>query len=443
MNALSILKGKPILQQVAIGLAAVAVLLIAIIFALGIVLSGGTSLQNVHVPSSFAEPFDYDNGSYEDYIAWSERRLRFARVDEPDQETLINLLPFELSPDADCPVNPDGKVQNGIVLVHGLIASPWSMKPMGEYFQSRCFHVMGVLMHGHGSRVGDMLVSKWQDWHRDLQFAVRTLSEKADRITLSGHSVGATLAVLEAAQNSDIDSLVLFGPAMAVDGAGKYARTVSQLGRMMPTAAWFELEPEDAVYRYESFPYFAAAETWDLVEATQEAILKEPLSIPVFTVASAQDTTVIAQATLDFMQGLENMNSHMVLYAQYDLPSYNRTSIIISNLPEQGIVSLGHLGLMTPPSHPHYGRNGAYRYCGQYYGEENDFFARCKSGDADFLGEATEENKARGVIERIAFNPFYDELLEELDLFIQQINLDPRGVPINPDPPDALQIDDN
>lgn len=438
MTALNVIKEKPLPQQVAIGLAAIAVLLIAITFALGIVLSSGTSLENVHVPSSFAEPFDFENGSYEDYIAWSERRLRFARVDDPDQETLSNLLPFELSPDADCPVNSDGKVQNGIVLVHGLIASPWSMKPIGEYFQSRCFHVMGILMDGHGSRVGDMLVSGWQDWHRDLQFAVRTLSEKADRITLSGHSVGATLAVLEAAENSNIDSLVLFGPALEVDGAGKYARAISQLGRLMPTAAWFELEPEDAVYRYESFPYFAAAETWDLVMETQEALSIKPLSIPVFTVASAQDTTVIAQATLDFMQGLENMNSHMVLYAQYDLPSYNRTSIINSSLPEQGIVSLGHLGLMTPPDHPHYGRSGAYRYCGQYYGEDNDFFARCKSGDADFLGEATEENRARGIIERIAFNPLYDELLEELDLFIEQINVDPRGVPLERELPDLL-----
>ena len=185
---------KTLPEKLAIGSATLVVVFLAAVFAFGVVLSSGKVLQDDQVPSSFAEPFDYAGSTYDHYIAWSERRVRNARVEEPDTETLANLLPFELEPDADCPVNLDGKVQNGIVLVHGLIASPWSMKPVGEYFQSRCFHVLGILMHGHGTRVGDMLRSSWEDWHQDLQFAVRVLAEKADNITLSGHSVGATLA---------------------------------------------------------------------------------------------------------------------------------------------------------------------------------------------------------------------------------------------------------
>lgn len=414
------------------------------VMGLGAFLSSGKVIQNDQLPSSFAEVFDYDNGSYQDYIAWSQRRLRTARLEAPTEKILANLLPFELEPDSDCPVDSQGKVQNGIVLVHGLIASPWSMKHIGEYFQSRCFYVLGVLMQGHGSRVGDMLESTWQDWHQDVQFATRILAEKADQVSLSGHSVGATLAILEAVRNPDIDSLILFAPAMEVDGASKYARVISWLGRLFPGAAWFELEPEEGIYRYESFPFTAAAETWDLIQQTTTALTAKPLTIPVFTVASAQDTTVHVQATFDFMQALSDPRSFTLLYSQFDLPPYSRSRIVNSFVPEQGILSLGHLGLMTPPEHPHYGVNGNYHYCGQYFGQDNDYYARCKAGERDFYGEGTEANQARGVIERIAFNPFYDDMLEELDFFIQQINMDQRGFPIQRQIPggNLLDIDD-
>jgi len=158
------------------------------------------------------------------------------------------------------------------------------------------------------------------------------------------------------------------------------------------------------------------------------------------TVASAQDTTVDVQATFDFMQAQEHPLSFTLLYAQYDLPPYERTRVVNSNLPEEGIISMGHLGLMTPPTHPHYGMNGDYRYCGQYYGEPNDNFERCKAGERDFYGEATADNRAAGLIERIAFNPFYDELLEEIELFIDQVTMDTRGLPLQPEV-DPLDLD--
>ena len=85
---------------------------------------------------------------------------------------------------------------------------------------------------------------------------------------------------------------------------------------------------------------------------------------------------------------------------------------------------------MTPANHPYYGRDVAYRYCGHYFGQPNDRFARCKGGERDFYGEPTDENLALGLIERIAFNPFYSEMIEELDLFLEQVSMDPRGLPI-------------
>ena len=413
-------------------IAGIVIVLLGSVAGLGVFLSTGKSIGQAHFPSDFLEPFRYEGATFDDYRQWSERRLRESRIDEPSEEVINNLLPFELIPDADCPTNPDGRYANGIVLVHGLIASPWSMRYLGEYFQTHCFYVIGTLLHGHGSRPGDMLVSYQEDWQADVAFATRLVAEKAGKVYLSGHSAGATLAVLEATRNVDVDALILFGPAMAVDSASKYAGGISQIGKLFPAAAWFEVEPEEGVYRYESFPFTAAAETWDLIQETQQSLLSHPLDIPVMTVASAQDTTVDTQATFDFMALQTNPLSFTLLYAQHELPPYYRTRVVGSNLPDDGIMSLGHLGLMTPPDHPHYGINGEYRYCGHYYGDGTNNYDRCRNGERDYYGEITDENLGYGLIERIAFNPFWNELLDEIDLFIQQVSMDRHGVPINP-----------
>lgn len=410
-----------------------AVIPLAAVTGLGVFLSTGKTLNAAHFPATFSEPFDYDSATFSQYRDWSERRLLASRTDSPDKEVINNLLPFELIPDADCPTNPDGRYANGIVLVHGLIASPWSMRHIGEYFRTHCFYVLAPLLYGHGSRPGDMLVSYSEDWQRDVAFSTRLLAEKADKVYLSGHSAGGTLAVLEATRNIEVDALILFAPAMAVDPVSKYAGMISQVGRLFPAAAWFEVEPEEGVYRYESFPFTAAAQTWSLIRETQQSLLNHPLDIPVMTVASAQDTTVDAQATFDFMAQQTNPLSFTLLYSQHALPPYYRTRVHRSNVPEDNILGLGHLGLMTPPDHPHYGRNGDYRYCGHYYGDGTDNYARCKNGERDFYGEITEENLGLGLVERIAFNPFWNALLDEIDLFIQQVSMDRRGIPINPE----------
>ena len=79
---------------------------------------------------------------------------------------------------------------------------------------------------------------------------------------------------------------------MAVDPASKYAVYIQYLGGFFPAAAWFESEPEEGVYRCESFSFSAAADTWSLIQKANKTLAQNPLNIPVMTVASAEDTTV-------------------------------------------------------------------------------------------------------------------------------------------------------
>jgi esterase/lipase len=404
------------------------------------VLSLGKTTGPRHEPSAFSERLDYNTATFDQYRDWSERRLRASRLDNPGNEIINRLLPFRLEPDADCPVSADGKYANGIVLTHGLLASPYSMKDIGDYFQSHCFLVLGVLMNDHGTRPGDMLKGHWEDWIAEVHMATRLVSQQVDKVYLSGHSAGGALSVLEASRNPDVDALVLFAPAMGILDVSKYAGMLSQLGDIFSGASWYKVENDEAIYRYESFAFRAVQETWDLIQATQQEVAAHPLSIPVMTVASVQDSTIDVQATFDFMAQQTNPLSFTLLYSQHDLPPYYRTRVYNSNAPEQGVISVSHLGLMTPPDHPWYGRDGGYRSCGHYFGNDADSFARCKAGERDFYGEPTQENRQFGLIERIAFNPFWDDLLDDIDLFIEQVSMDRRGMPIEPELEDPLEL---
>lgn len=392
-------------------------LIAVIVIALGIFLSLDKELSVRHQPFTNSSSFDFNQGSFEGYIQHSQANLRAARLDSPSESVIQNASPFVLEPGPGCERGNNGQYLNGIVLTHGLIASPYSMRPIAEYFQSRCFYVLSILLPDHVTRPGDFINTRWQDWAQVQRFGLSVLSEQVDNIFLAGHSIGGELALYEAAINPEVKGLILFAPAMEITPAAKYAKYVSWIGRLFPKAAWFEIRNDLATYRYESVTFSAARESYGLIQATNKALAEKALSIPVFTVASIQDNTVKTDTILSFMSGQAYPLSKTLLFSQHSIPSAKNIKVISSSAAGQGVLSVSHLGIMLPASHPEYGRDGAYRSCGHYF-TMPDKFALCNSGERDFYGEVTPENLQQGLVERISFNPFYDELIAELDTFL-------------------------
>lgn len=398
----------------------VALILIPVLLygAAGVLLSQGKTLGPRHeIPAT--EPFDFSRGSFDDYVAHARRTLQQGRLDATSADVIDNLAPFVFEPDASCPRAESGKFAKGAVLIHGLFDSPYSMRPFGEALRAQCFYVLGLLLPDHGTRPGDFLDARWQDWADATHFAATQLAQRAESVFLSGHSAGGTLSLLEAAHNPDVDALILFAPALGITPTAKYARYVSLVGKAFNGAAWYEVRPDDAVYRYESLTFHSAAEMYALIEVTKEALANEPRQLPVFTVASMQDNTVSAQEILYYMNSNTHPASRTLLYSQYPYPGDEHTEVVMSSAPVQRVLSVSHLGLMTPPGDPHYGRGGRYRNCGHYGDQENPLYVQCKSGRRAFYGEATTDNLSQGLLERIAFNPFYDAMLESMADFLR------------------------
>jgi hypothetical protein len=138
-------------------------------------------------------------------------------------------------------------------------------------------------------------------------------------------------------------------------------------------------------------------------------------------VASEEDMTVDTPAILDFMKQYSGPG-HTLLHtgttgaqAWSEMRSLETVAGVV---PDTNILGVSHLGLMTPPAHPFYGENGSYHYCGHYSETDLSLYERCTRGEHDFRGETISANLAKGLVERIAYNPHFDGLMQSLDDFL-------------------------
>ncbi|HWK53656.1 MAG TPA: alpha/beta hydrolase [Hyphomicrobiales bacterium] len=387
--------------------------------ALSLVLGLGKTLGERHAPVDYP-PFDFATGSFDDYAQYSRAYLSATRSDGGDTAVLANLGPFLLEPGPECPRLPDGRHPQGIVLTHGLLDTPYSMRTLGEALRSNCMLVYGLLLPEHGSRPGALLDSRWEHWLEAEHWAAQRLGERVESLLLGGHSAGGTLSILESLRNPSVDGLVLFTPALGIADAAKYARFLTPLGALFPGAGWLEVKPDTALYRYESFAFRGVQETWELIGQTWLEERAMQRNLPTFAVLSLPDTTVDTQAALDYLARNTHPLSTTLLYTQQPVDVTDKVASVPGADREHGVLSTSHLGLMIPPGHPYYGRDGLYRNCTHYAADSMEYDA-CKAGERQWYGENTPDNLAQGIVERISFNPYYAGMIAALTRFLDNL----------------------
>ena len=114
-----------------------------------------------HRCSGYNSAYRSDARSVEEYLAEWRDKVAAARtdLDGPRAQHIIEgNSPFVLKPDT--PERP----QRGILMVHGLSDSAFLVREIGEFFRQQGFYVFAMLLPGHGTRPGDLLEIRWQDW---------------------------------------------------------------------------------------------------------------------------------------------------------------------------------------------------------------------------------------------------------------------------------------
>lgn len=394
---------------------------------MGINGSGEARLEARHRPSGENDRFIGERLPFCEYVLRTTAMLRRvrARLGTADLEKAVaGNAPFEALPDGDACRGRGRPYRRGVLLTHGLSDSPYLMRHLAAFFRRSGFRVMAPLLPGHGTQPGDLLHVRWQEWARAVRYGAACLAAEVDEVYLAGYSAGAALSLLHSAQDERVRGLFLFSPALEIDPRARWANLHRLYSWLSPQAAWVSIMPDRDCYKYESLCKNAAAQMHALIRA----LPKGGHDIPIFAVASADDATVHADATLRFIWQARHPHSKLIWYAnQAPQDADPRVEWVGSALPDQRILGSAHTAIVLPPEDAHYGTAGDYANCLHYYPHDMPHYAEClallrneRRGDA-WQGEAIEQNLGRGLLRRLTYNPHYAAMEASMQEFIEAL----------------------
>jgi esterase/lipase len=90
---------------------------------------------------------------------------------------------------------PERPSKPGVVLVHGLLASPAELKALGKRLADMGHPVLGVRLKGHGTSPWDLRDRSWQDWLASVRRGYEIMSHLTEEVLIVGFATGGSLAL--------------------------------------------------------------------------------------------------------------------------------------------------------------------------------------------------------------------------------------------------------
>jgi len=205
--------------------------------------------------------------------------------------------------------------RGGVLLLHGMSDSPYSLRALGESLNERGYWVLGLRLPGHGTTPSGLKNVRWEDMAALVSIAVKHLATVAgeDSLHLVGYSTGASLALeysLSATgtpHDPKPESLVLISPAVAISPAAAGASWLRLLSTLpgLEKLAWTQIVPEFDPFKYNSFAVNAGDQVHRLTRRVVREIAARSATGPIspfprtLVFLSAVDATVTVDAAVE------------------------------------------------------------------------------------------------------------------------------------------------
>jgi alpha-beta hydrolase superfamily lysophospholipase len=245
---------------------------------------------------------------------------------------------FELTADA-----PAG----GVLLLHGMSDSPYSLRALGETLNRRGYQVLGLRLPGHGTAPSGLTSVRWQDMAAAVRLGMEHLAARVGQqpIHIIGYSTGAPLALdfalnaLEGRAAPVPASLVLISPAIGISPTAALATWKRRLSYLpgLGGLAWLQVEPEFDPYKYNSFATNAGEQVHRLTRSVGRRIAAWAGSgpdrnfPPTLVLKSTVDATVSTNAVVDrLLKHLAPNRNELVLF---DINRFAMKSVLLVTDP--------------------------------------------------------------------------------------------------------------
>ncbi len=359
--------------------------------------------------------FQQDNSAFHTYVQHMRTMIAATRTDlnQHNKEYIINAnAPFELQP-------TKIPCKNGVILVHGLLDSPYSLRALAQHLHKQGFWVRSLLLPGHGSVPGDLLTTTYQDWLAAARYAVMSLSDRVDNIYYVGFSTGGALGIHLAQQQLPIKKLILLAPALKIKNPLACTSGWARWWRCLGARSQWLIQTQDNDYtRYESITLNAIYQVYALTRLIEQHNRTQSLDIPILVVSTTDDEVVSHRAIVKFMQQQHNSQNRLLIYGNHTEPSKVTTVTRTSAYPAEKILDFSHLALVIPPTDPHYGRQGDYQDIRHYQGIRK-FLVHSQQGER-YRGATSLYNLRHYHLQRLTYNPDFNNMLTYIDRFIAE-----------------------
>jgi carboxylesterase len=191
---------------------------------------------------------------------------------------------------ADAEPSDDG-LRVGVLLSHGFTGSPASMVPWGRYLAEQGYAVSVPRLPGHGTTWQEMNRTTWKDWYGEVERSFEKLSANCDRVVVGGLSMGATLALLLAAERqSEVAGVISVN--VSIDNKDPRRFALPLLKRLVPSFPGIAddvKKPGVTESGYDRLPLRAAAELVSLYKHLRPQLAR--ITQPLLVFRSAEDHT--------------------------------------------------------------------------------------------------------------------------------------------------------
>jgi len=302
--------------------------------------------------------------SFEDYLTFEARLFKqldervYDRI-EPEDRRLINRYhrgslsdPDRWSPNWNRTFELSEKgPKAGILLLHGMSDSPYSLRSLGLRLHASGAWVVGLRLPGHGTAPSGLVSAKWQDMAAAVRLSMEHLRDKVgDRpLYIVGYSNGGALAVhyaisaLEDNALPSVDGMVLVSPAIGVTPLAAFAVWQARLGRLLglQKLAWTDILPEYDPFKYGSFAVNAGDQVYRLTGEIQSKM--KTLGVegklegfpPVLAFQSAVDATVSTRSLIDGLFGQLPAGGHELVI--FDINRISEIAQMFGQDPKENI----------------------------------------------------------------------------------------------------------